>query len=133
MTKREAVEILRHADTDSEVDPDDYLKAFDMAVDALERDADVDDYIYKLRLSVTETIQVMMLRHGVKVVKFKDEEEAKKNFSQYREAFRHTNPGAYHPDHNSVVKIVPHSESAIRENPALKVNAPHLPMADSPR
>ena len=41
MTKREAVEILRHADTDSEVDPDNYLKAFDMAVSALEREAKI--------------------------------------------------------------------------------------------
>lgn len=37
MTKREAVEILRHADTDSEVDADDYLKAFDMAVNCLDK------------------------------------------------------------------------------------------------
>lgn len=41
MTKKEAVEILRHADTDSEVDADDYLKAFDMAVSALEREAKI--------------------------------------------------------------------------------------------
>ena len=43
MTKREAVEILRHADTDSEVDADDYLKAFDMAVSALESESNRDD------------------------------------------------------------------------------------------
>ena len=114
MTKREAVDILRHADTDSEVDTDDYLKAFDMAVNALEYEAEFEDYIYKLKLSATETIQAMMLRHGVKVVKFKNEEEAKKNFNSYLESFGHTHPGAYHPDHNSVVKIVPHCKSAER-------------------
>lgn len=43
MTKKEAVEILRHADTDSEVDADDYLKAFDMAVSALESESNRDD------------------------------------------------------------------------------------------
>lgn len=50
MTKREAVEILRHADTDSEVDADDYLKAFDMAVSALERECEIDE----LRLKILE-------------------------------------------------------------------------------
>lgn len=44
MTKREAVEILRHADTDSEVDADDYLKAFDMAVSALESESNREDF-----------------------------------------------------------------------------------------
>lgn len=43
MTKKEAVEILRHADTDSEVDADDYLEAFDMAVSALESESNRDD------------------------------------------------------------------------------------------
>ena len=114
MTKREAVEILRHADTDSEVDADDYLKAFDMAVSALEYEADYEDYIYKLKLSAAATKRAMMLRHGVKVLNFKNEEEAKKNVSSYLEAFAHTHPGSYHPVHNSVVKIVPHCESAER-------------------
>lgn len=44
MTKKEAVEILRHADTDSEVDADDYLKAFDMAVSALESESNREDF-----------------------------------------------------------------------------------------
>ena len=114
MTKREAVEILRHADTDSEVDADDYLKAFDMAVSALEYEADFEDYIYKLKLSAADTIRAMMLRHGIRVVNFKNEEEAKKNFSSYLEALVHKHPGAYHPDHDSVVKIVPHCKSAER-------------------
>jgi len=48
MTKREAVEILRHADTDSEVDTDDYLKAFDMAVNALERESEIDELRQKV-------------------------------------------------------------------------------------
>ena len=109
MTKKEAVEILRHADTDSEVDADDYLKAFDMAVSALEYEANLEDYIYKLKLSAADTIRAMMLSHGIKVVNFKNEEEAKKIFNSYLE-----HPGAYHPDHDSVVKIVPHSESAER-------------------
>lgn len=48
MTKKEAVEILRHADTDSEVDADDYLKAFDMAVSALESESNREDFLKEL-------------------------------------------------------------------------------------
>ena len=48
MTKREAIDILKHADKDSEVDPDDYLKAFDMAVSALEMESNREDFLKEL-------------------------------------------------------------------------------------
>jgi len=66
MTKREAVEILRHADTDSEVDTDDYLKAFDMAVNALKREVDIDNYITDLQKSVAESVRQIMHKIGIK-------------------------------------------------------------------
>ena len=65
MTKKEAVEILRHADTDSEVDADDYLEAFDMAVSALEHEAYIDHYINELQQSLTESIKQIMCKMGI--------------------------------------------------------------------
>lgn len=111
MTKREAVEILRHADTDSEVDADDYLKAFDMAVSALEHEADIDHYMTELQQSLTESVKQMMCKLGINIVI-----EPQRIDTSALDIF-----------YDDAVEL------AKRENPALKVIPGILPMAESPK
>jgi hypothetical protein len=111
MTKREAIEILRHADTDSEVDADDYLEAFDMAVSALEHEADIDHYMNDLRQSLTESVKQMMCKLGISIVV-----EPQRIDTSALDIF--------YDDEVELTK---------RENPALKVIPGILPMTESPR
>lgn len=111
MTKKEAVEILRHADTDSEVDADDYLEAFDMAVSALEHEADIDNYMTDLQQSLTESVKQMMCKLGISIVV-----EPQRIDTSALDMF-----------HDDEVEL------AKRENPALKVIPGILPMTFSPK
>lgn len=111
MTKKEAVEILRHADTDSEVDADDYLKAFDMAVSALEHEADIDHYMNDLQQSVMESIKQIMCKMGIGI--------------EIEQPRIETSPSdIFYEDEVEVAK---------RENPALKLIPGTLPMTFSPK
>ena len=111
MTKREAVEILRHADTDSEVDADDYLKAFDMAVSALEHEADIDHYMNDLQQSVMESIKQLMCKMGIGI----EIEQPRIETSPF---------DIFYEDEVEVAK---------RENPALKLTPGILPIVESPK
>ena len=111
MTKKEAVEILRHADTDSEVDADDYLKAFDMAVSALEHEADIDHYMNDLQQSVMESIKQLMCKMGIGI----EIEQPRIETSPFDIFFEDE------------------VELAKRENPALKIKPGILPITESPK
>jgi len=111
MTKKEAVEILRHADTDSEVDTDDYLKAFDMAVSALEHEADIDHYMTDLQQSFMESVKQLMCKMGIGI----EIEQPRIETSPF---------DIFYEDEVEAVK---------RENPALKLIPGILPIVESPR
>lgn len=124
MTKKEAVEILRHADTDSEVDADDYLKAFDMAVSALESESNREDFWKELDKLKERYEKNFRNIHKADVV------SAMAYMKMFYPDFLKQEEHPIYPGHNKDDKVV---EISTTRNPALDVKPSKLPMAYSPR